>query len=52
MMSKRRQDARMPDHLILPNDDKDKALPPKPVPAPAAASTPAAATSADLFNQP
>ena len=26
-MSKRRQAARMPDHWILPNDDKDKALP-------------------------
>jgi general secretion pathway protein D len=57
MMSKRRQDARMPDHLILPNDDKDKALPPKPekaAPAPAAdaASAPAAATATDPFNQP
>jgi general secretion pathway protein D len=45
-MSKRRQDARMPDHLILPNDDKDKALPPKPEkPAPAAASAPATTSS-------
>ncbi|MDO8988188.1 MAG: type II secretion system secretin GspD [Sideroxyarcus sp.] len=59
LMSKRREAARMPDHLILPNDDKDKALPPKPekpVPAatdvPAAASAPAAAPTYDLFSQP
>jgi general secretion pathway protein D len=45
-MSKRREDARLPNHLILPNDDKDKALPPKPEkPAPAAASAPAATSS-------
>jgi general secretion pathway protein D len=57
MMSKRREEARMPDHLILPNDDKDKALPPKPEkPAPApssdAASAPVAASPADRFVQP
>jgi len=58
--SKIRQDARMPDHWILPNDDKNKALPPiqsedkvPPVKAPAAsfttdaASAPAAASPAD-----
>jgi general secretion pathway protein D len=54
-MSKRREAARMPDHWILPDDDKDKALPPRPEqqpPAPAtpagpdAASAPAAAPSA------
>ena len=46
-MSKRRVDARLPDHWILPNDDKDKALPPAhtedKVPA---ASIPAAMPSA------
>ena len=46
-MSKRREAARMPDHWILPNDDKNKALPPAhtedKVPA---ASAPAAASSA------
>jgi general secretion pathway protein D len=57
MMSKRREEARMPDHLILQNDDKNKALPPRPVsPAPApssdAASAPAAASTADHFIQP
>lgn len=53
MMSKRREDARMPDHLILPNDDKDKALPPKPeTPPPAPASAAAATNTLDLFNQP
>ena len=58
LMSKRRQDARMPDHLILPNDDKDKALPPKPVKsapasAPAAASAPVAASpSPDAASAP
>jgi general secretion pathway protein D len=65
-MSKRRVDARLPDHWILPNDDKDKALPPAhtedKVPAvstPAvppsgtdAASAPAAASPADRFIQP
>ena len=53
-MSKRREAARMPDHLILPNDDKDKALPPKPeikVPA-GAASAPAATNTLDFFKQP
>jgi general secretion pathway protein D len=45
-MSKRREDARLPNHLILPNDDKDKALPPKPEkPAPAAANAPSATSS-------
>ncbi|HLY96168.1 MAG TPA: type II secretion system secretin GspD [Sideroxyarcus sp.] len=58
-MNKRRQAARMPDHWILPNDDKNKALPPPhtedKVPAviapaaapsaPEAASAPAAAPS-------
>jgi general secretion pathway protein D len=57
MMSKRREEARMPDHLILQNDDKNKALPPRPVsPAPApssdAASAPVAASPADRFMQP
>jgi general secretion pathway protein D len=57
MMSKRREEARMPDHLILQNDDKNKALPPRPVsPAPApssdAASAPVAASTADRFMQP
>ena len=59
LMNKKRQDARMPDHWILPNDDKDKSLPPLPVkPAPAAdapispASAPAAVTTADLFSNP
>ncbi|MFZ2161149.1 MAG: type II secretion system secretin GspD [Sideroxyarcus sp.] len=46
-MSKSREEARMPDHWILPNDDKNKALPPiqyeNKVPA---ASAPAAAPSA------
>jgi general secretion pathway protein D len=56
-MSKRREEARMPDHLILQNDDKNKALPPRPVsPAPApssdAASAPVAASPADRFMQP
>jgi general secretion pathway protein D len=55
-MDQRRKDARLPDHWILPNDDKDKSLPPrpeKPAPAPEAASAPAAApTTADLFSQP
>ncbi len=51
-ISKRREAARLPDHLILPNDDKDKALPPKPEhPAPAAASAPVAAASIDPFKQ-
>ncbi len=53
-MGKKREAARLPDHLILPNDDKNKSLPPKPeikVPA-SAASAPAAATTADLFNNP
>jgi general secretion pathway protein D len=40
-MSKRREAARLPDHWILPDDDKDKALPPKPEqPAPATATPP------------
>jgi general secretion pathway protein D len=63
-MSKRREDARLPDHWILPDDDKDKALPPKPetqAPAasvaappssPDAASAPAAASPADRLIQP
>lgn len=55
-IDQRRKDARMPDHWVLPNDDKDKALPPKPekpVPAPEAASaTSAAPTTADLFSNP
>jgi type II secretory pathway component GspD/PulD (secretin) len=54
-MSKRREDARLPDHWVLPNDDKEKALPPKPekpAPAPAAASAPAATSTSDLFSQP
>jgi general secretion pathway protein D len=64
-MDKRRQDARMPDHWILPDDDKDKSLPPKPEnPAPPAdagfiqigpdaASAPAAATpSANAASAP
>lgn len=63
-MSKRREDARLPDHWILPDDDKDKALPPKPEPqapaasvaappaSPDAASAPAAASPADRFIQP
>lgn len=64
-MSKRRVDARLPDHWILPNDDKDKALPPAhtedkvpavsapaATPAPGAASAPAAASPADRFIQP
>jgi general secretion pathway protein D len=56
-MNKQRQDARMPDHWILPNDDKDKSLPPKPEqPAPASEVAPAATlgsnTSAGFFNQP
>jgi general secretion pathway protein D len=46
-MSKSREEARMPDHWILPNDDKNKALPPiqyeNKVPA---ASAPVAASSA------
>jgi general secretion pathway protein D len=51
-IGKRREAARLPDHLILPNDDKDKALPPKPErPAPAAASAPVAAASIDPFKQ-
>ncbi|HAF43492.1 MAG TPA: type II secretion system protein GspD [Gallionellaceae bacterium] len=37
-MNKRRQDARMPDHWILPNDDKDKSLPPKPEKPPTASN--------------
>jgi general secretion pathway protein D len=57
LMNKRRQEARMPDHLILQNDDKDKALPPRPVSpapasAPAAASAPVDASPADRFTQP
>jgi general secretion pathway protein D len=57
MMSKRREAARMPDHLILQNDDKNKALPPRPVSpapasAPAAASAPVDASPADRFMQP
>ena len=65
-MSKLRQDARMPDHLILPNDDRNKALPPAntedkvpPVKAPAAetpladaASAPAATPTADAASAP
>ncbi|MBI5889564.1 MAG: type II secretion system secretin GspD [Nitrosomonadales bacterium] len=54
-MSKRREDARLPDHWILQNDDKDKALPPKPeapAPVPAPASAPAAASTVELFTQP
>jgi general secretion pathway protein D len=56
-MDQRRQDARMPDHWILPNDDKDKSLPPKPEqPAPASevapASTVGANTTSGFFNQP
>ena len=64
-MSKEREALRMPDHWILQNDDKNKALPPAhtedKVPAasapaatpssPDAASAPAAATTADLFKQ-
>lgn len=57
LMDKKRQDARLPDHWILPNDDKDKALPSKPEPpAPtsedAPASAPVAASYLDLFAQP
>ena len=57
MMSKRREEARMPDHLILQNDDKNKALPPRPetpapASAPAAASAPVDASPADRFMQP
>ena len=57
LMSKKRQDARMPDHLILPNDDKNKALPPRPespapASAPAAASAPVDASPADHFMHP
>ncbi|MBU1777362.1 MAG: type II secretion system secretin GspD, partial [Gammaproteobacteria bacterium] len=55
-INKRRQDARLPDHWILPNDDKDKALPPKPekpVPETVPASAPVATSTIDyLFNQP
>ena len=54
-MGKKREAARMPDHWILPNDDKDKSLPPMPAPAsaPAAASSaPAAGSIADLFKNP
>ncbi|MFH0933792.1 MAG: type II secretion system protein GspD, partial [Pseudomonadota bacterium] len=55
-INKRRQDARMPDHWILPNDDKDKALPPKPekpVPETVPASAPVATSTIDqLFSQP
>jgi general secretion pathway protein D len=59
-MEQRRKDARMPDHWILPNDDKDKSLPPKPeqpAPAPEAASAPASAPTltsspAEFLNQP
>jgi general secretion pathway protein D len=60
-MSKRREDARLPNHWVLPNDDKDKALPPKPekVTPPAASepaaaspsSAPTAATTLDQLNQ-
>lgn len=51
-MGKKRQAARLPDHLILPNDDQDKSLPPKPVPAtPVAASAPVATTFSDPFKQ-
>ena len=51
-IGKKRQAARMPDHLILPNDDQDKSLPPKPVqPAPVAASAPVATTFSDPFKQ-
>jgi general secretion pathway protein D len=57
LMNKRRRDARMPDHWILPNDDKDKALPPKPEKSAstseaAPASAPVAASYLDLFSQP
>ena len=54
-MNKRRVEARLPNHLILPNDDKDKELPPfhvedkvppiTPASGVGAASAPAAATS-------
>jgi general secretion pathway protein D len=53
-MSKRREEARLSDHWVLPNDDKDKALPPKPekpAPAPAAASAAGAASTLDILNQ-
>lgn len=65
-MSKTRESLRMPDHWVLQNDDKNKALPPIPAasapaattpipatatPAPAAASSPAAATSSAPLNQ-
>ena len=52
-MSKRREAARMPDHWILPNDDKDKALPPAhtedKVPA---VSAPAAPPASDAASAP
>ncbi len=64
-MSKRREAARMPDHWILPNDDKDKALPPAhtedrvpavrapaALPAPDAASAPAAPSAPDAASAP
>ncbi len=59
-MSKTRQEARLPDNWVMPNDSKDKALPPKPekvTPAasePSAASpasAPTAATTLDQLNQ-
>jgi general secretion pathway protein D len=52
-MSKRREDARLPDNWVMPNDDKNKALPPKPeqpIPAPAA-SAPSATSTLDQLNQ-
>jgi general secretion pathway protein D len=53
-INKTRQDARLPDHWIMPNDDKSKALPPKPekpAPAPVPASAPTAASTLDQLNQ-
>ncbi len=57
-MEKRRKDARLSDHWILPNDDKDKSLPPKPepvapvTPAPAASAPAAATSSTDAASAP
>lgn len=65
-MSKLRQEARSPDHLILPNDDENKALPPahtedkvpavKPpvaeTPIPGAASATVAAPTTDAASAP
>ncbi|ADE10739.1 type II secretion system secretin GspD [Sideroxydans lithotrophicus] len=51
-MNKKREDARMPDHWILPNDDKDKSLPPLPEkPVSAASSTEAASAPAAAPTQ-